>query len=337
MARVGVLVAVIAIDWVSGASWNLLAYALLAALVMTVSSRLPVVAFLLAVPTALVSAGAFALLLYTSYQAGHRMVSRRDHVLMLTGAVVYLAALLHLLPVPTSASERWLVLARVIVLVGLPVLAGHHIRRERRLRADQERLRERLRIARDMHDSLGQLLSVVSIQAAALEVSQLPPDQRSRVRTLAKATRSAVDELHTVVAALRTEPPGLERIDDVVTQFRQAGVTIAVERSGTARPLAGTAMSHAAYRVCQEGLTNAVKHAPGEPVVISFDWQPDALLLNVTNPVGGQENPSSGTGILGLAERVAAAGGLLRAHVERDEFRLVAMLPLTVEPREVTA
>jgi signal transduction histidine kinase len=337
MARVGVLVAVIAVDWVSGASWNVLWYALLAAFVMIVSERRPVVAFLLAVPIALASAGAFALLMYASYRAGTRMVSRRDRVLMLSGALGYLVALLLLLPTPAAESERWLVLGRVIVLVVLPVLAGHHIRRERRLRAEQERLRERLRIARDLHDSLGHLLGVVSIQAAALEVSPLPPDQRSRVRTIAKVTRSAVDELHTVVAALRTESPGLERVDEVITRFRHAGVAVTVEHSGTARPLADPAIDHAAYRVCQEGLTNAAKHAPGEPVVISFDWQPDALLLKVSNPVGVQETSRSGTGLLGLAERVSAAGGLLHTHVERTEFRLVAMLPLTTGSLEVTA
>lgn len=332
MAGVGVLVAVVAIDAVNGAGWRVLGYALLAAFVVVVSSRSPLAGFLLAVPTALVSAGAFALLGWTGYRAGLRLASRRDRALLLAGATAYPAVLLLLTPQPVPGGERWLVLARVVALVGVSVAAGRHVRRRRLLLAERERLRERLRIARDVHDSVGQLLSVVSVQAAALEVASLPPAQRSVVRDLADAARAAVDELHTAVAGLRTGEPGLERVDEVVARFRRAGVAVTVERSGTTRPLAHPAAGHAAYRVVQEGLTNAAKHAPGAPVVLSLHWEPDALLVSVANPVGAPRDPRPGTGLTGLSERVDAAGGLLRVHDGPDGFRLVAMLPLAAEP-----
>ncbi|GAA1294625.1 hypothetical protein GCM10009634_48830 [Saccharothrix xinjiangensis] len=337
------LVAVVAIDWVGGGvlgggvlSGGAPAWAAVAAFVLLVSSREPVVAFLLAVPVALASAGSFALLACTAYRAGRRLGSRRDLALVLGGTTAHLVALLTLLPV-TAPGEAWVVLARVVALVGVPVLAGRHVRRERLLLAERERLGERLRIARDVHDSLGHLLGVVSVQAAALEVAPLPPEQRVVVRDIARAARAAVDELHTAVAALRAGGPGLERVDEVVARFRRAGLAVTVERSGAPRPLARAAAGDAAHRVCQEGLTNAAKHAPGAPVTLTFDWQPDALLLSVVNPGSGRRDAPPGTGLLGLSERVEAAGGLLRVHDGPDVFRVVAVLPLVPDPLGVVA
>jgi signal transduction histidine kinase len=92
-----------------------------------------------------------------------------------------------------------------------------------------------LRIARDMHDSLGHRLSLVSIQAAALEVTDLPPDQQRAIRALADSTRDAVGELHDLVGALRSqedESPGLAQIDTAVAEFRAAGMQVTLQRRG---------------------------------------------------------------------------------------------------------
>ncbi|WP_433356795.1 sensor histidine kinase [Microtetraspora malaysiensis] len=229
-------------------------------------------------------------------------------------------------------------LARVVILTALPLLAGRymaeqreHLRRERALIAEQERLRERLRIAHDMHDSLGHLLSLVSVQAAALEVGPLPPDQQRAVSGLADTARAAAAELHEVVNALRNnDAPGLDDIGGLVARSRAAGAAVTIETSGETVPLTDPKASHAAYRVVQEGLTNAVKHASGAPITVSVDWQPDALLISVANPMP-RRPPSSaggGSGLHGLTERVAAGGGLLHVHPGPREFRLVAMLPL---------
>lgn len=137
-----------------------------------------------------------------------------------------------------------------------------------------------------MHDSLGHLLSLVSVRAAALEVGQLPADQRQAVRGLADTARAAAAELHEVVNALRGHDVlGLEEIEGLVARSRAAGASVVFETSGEAVPLADPRAAHAAYRVVQEGLTNAVKHASGLPITVSLDWQPDALLISVTNPV----------------------------------------------------
>ncbi|MEU4745843.1 histidine kinase [Actinosynnema sp. NPDC023658] len=353
MARTALLLAVVvadtgmrALDGTSGG--GLVACAALTALVMLVAVRRPLPAFLAAVTMALATGGSLALLACTSYQAGRRAASRRDLALVTVTAAAYPVALL--VPMPQLSPDPWPALGRVLLLVALPLVAGvqftrqaERSRRERRLHAEQERLRERLRIAVDMHDSLGRWLSVVSVQAAALEVAPLPADQRPVARDLAQAARTAVDELHAVVATLRRDPPGLEGVDEVVDQFRRAGVAVAVERSGSAAALESRDAGHAAYRVVQEGLTNAVRHAPGEPVVVSFDWQPDALLVSVTNPTGGPGSGTGavgsggGTGLVGLARRVESVGGMVRVHRERGRFRVVAVLPLAADRAGVGA
>ncbi|NUS64633.1 MAG: hypothetical protein HOQ46_13440 [Saccharothrix sp.] len=337
MARTALLLAVVVADTGSGlltgaSAGQLAAWGALTVPVMLLAARRPLVAFPFAVGAALVTGGALALLACTAYEAGRHVTSRRDLALTATAAVAYPAVLLA--PTPLPATDPWPVLARIALLVALPLVAGLHLtrqaerlRRERQLHAERERLRERLRIAVDMHDSLGRWLSLVSVQAAALEVAPLPADQRPVARDLAHAARTAVDELHAVVSTLR-DSPGLEGVDEVVERFRRAGVEVTVERTGTARPLATGDAGHAAYRVVQEGLTNAVRHAPGRPVVVSLDWEPDALLVGVANPTGGPVRAQRGTGLAGLAERVRSAGGLLRVHEEPDGFRLVAMLPV---------
>ncbi|MCE6996544.1 histidine kinase [Saccharothrix sp. S26] len=404
MARTALLLAVVVADtglaWLSGVG-GLAVVAAVTAAVLVVAARRPLAAFPAAVAMALVTGGSPALLACTSYQAGRRVTTRRELAAVVAAALAYPVVLLAL--TRRFGVDPWPVLARVAVLVALPLAAGLHFTRQTEL----ERTRERLRIAADMHDSLGRWLSLVTVRAAALEVAPLPAAQRPVVRDLAHAARTAVDELHAVVAALRDEP-GLAGVDELVDQFRRAGVAVTVERSGARRPIARDA-DHAAYRVVQEGLTNATRHAPGRPVVVSLDWQPDGLLVTVTNPTAvadptavtastpmadstavasptavadptGTANPAGvanpvavanstgvadstgvaaatavadltavtdpageptsiapGTGLTGLAERVRAAGGLLRVRAEPDRFRVVAMLPVAPDRAGVLA
>ncbi|MFC5835801.1 sensor histidine kinase [Nonomuraea insulae] len=319
------VVAVVAADatlvWLDGraAGWALIAYATVTALVMAASPRLPSAAFLGALTMAVLTGGSFALLIYTGYRAGQRIATRRDVAVTAGAVLTYLGMVLMM--AERSAIEPAPVLARVVLLTVLPVMAGRYLAQQRELTA----ARERLRIARDMHDSLGHLLSLVSVQAAALEVGALPPEQKLAVRGLAGSARAAAAELHAVVSTLR-RGPGVEGIDGLVQRFRAAGGAVAYERSGV--PVAVTG-SRAAYRVVQEGLTNAAKHAPGAPVRVSLDWEPDALLVTVSNPASGRHGVP-GNGLAGLAEQVRAEGGLLRVHDEQEEFRLVAMLPAAV-------
>jgi signal transduction histidine kinase len=298
-----------------------LAYAPVAALlVLARRHRLPV--FAAALGVALLTAGSYPLLIWVSYRTGLATASRRDTAVV-TGAVAgWAAAMFVLRTVPETAGG-------CVVFVVLPLLVGRYLaqqrrlvdalesrnrqlRRERELLAEREQLRERLRISRDMHDSLGHRLSLVSVQAAALEVSGLPHPQRAAVESLATATRAAATELYELIGSLRGAPDeparGLAATGAVVGEFRAAGVPVSMVTEGEPRPLPAQADA-AAYRVVEEGLTNAAKHAPGRAVTVSLVWEPDALVVSVTNPLAAHEpGAGAGLGLIELCELASAEG-----------------------------
>jgi signal transduction histidine kinase len=333
------------------AVWVVPLYALAVTLVVALRRRAPVAAFVAALVLAALTGGAFVLLLWASYQAGRAIVSRSGTAVVVGAALGWLG--LQLAGRPADPQGIGGLLSTCLVFVALPLLAGRYLaqherlvsaldrhnrrlRRERELLAERERLCERLRIAREMHDSLGHRLSLVSLQAAALEVAELPAGQRQAVRQLAGAARGAMDELYELVGALRSpdetvgRPPGLEAIGAVVEEFQRAGVPVVLRRRGAPRPLSAAA-GQAAYRVVEEGLTNAAKHAPGQPVTVSLEWDPDALLLTLVNPVPGGTaaggRAGAGHGLPGLDERVRPVGGMLDHRRSGEGFRLFAMLP----------
>jgi signal transduction histidine kinase len=328
--------------------WAVAGYAVAAAGAVALRRRSPVAAFAAAVVLALLSGAGFALLLWSAYQAGRAVVSR-------TGAAVAAGAVLGGFGVQlatrgfdagafASAAVTSVVFAVLPLLVGrylaqqerlVAALDEHNrqLRRHRQVVAEQERLRERLRIARDMHDSLGHRLSLVSIQAAALEVAGLESRHREAVSRLARSARGAMTELYDLVGALRGPDagrPGVAGLGALLAEFRVAGLPVTLRERGRPRPLTPAA-GEAVYRVVEEGLTNAAKHAVGETVTVDLEWEQDAVLLTVGNTVrprpAGDTAAEGGHGLPGLAERVRLAGGFLDHGPAGDRFRLVAMLP----------
>jgi signal transduction histidine kinase len=223
---------------------------------------------------------------------------------------------------------------------------------EQQLRVDQARLTERARIAREMHDVLAHRMSMVSLHAGALEVrTDARPEE---ISVAAAAIRSsahlALQELRTVVGVLRQgsagppEPPqpGLADLPDLLANARTAGMTIdgdgwleppcveppCVEPPGDEPP---PVLGRTAYRIVQEALTNAHKHAPGAPVTVVIDGGAgDGLRIEVVNPLprtGPDPLPGAGTGLIGIGERVALIGGRVGYGADRDRFRLEAWLP----------
>ncbi|GGK73046.1 hypothetical protein Sme01_07350 [Sphaerisporangium melleum] len=336
--------------------WGVAVYALAATSVAALRGRAPLVAFMVALLLAPLGGAAYVLLPWASYRAGRVIVTRAGSAAAL-GAVIGSLAV-RLLTAPPGSHSIGPLISTYLVFVALPLLTGRYLaqherlvttlhrhnrrlRAERELLAEQERLRERLRIAREMHDSLGHRLGLLSVQAAALEVSSLPPEREQSVRLLATTARAALTELHELVGALRDPDDadggglGVEAIDALVEEFGQAGVPVSLRRQGEPVPLPAAA-ERAAYRVVQEGLTNAAKHAPGQPVTVGLQWESDALLLTVTNPVAhdddaGGDGTRAGHGLRGLGERVRPAGGLLDHGRSGGRFRLFAMLPTTRE------
>jgi signal transduction histidine kinase len=291
---------------------------------------------------------ACGLLALTAYLTGLTPLTRTGTAVV--AATAFAAGALQVVYAPAAAPQH---VATFVVFFVLPLLVGRYLtqhrtlvrtldahnrqlRTEQALLAEREQLRERLRIARDMHDSLGRRLSLVSVQAAALEVGDLPAEQKAAVHALADSARDAVAELYQLIGSLRgaaEETPGADAVPALVADFRAAGVDVTV--TGASGPLPESA-SRAVYRVVEEGLTNAAKHAPGRPVAIHLTRETDALVVTVSNPLTGHAEPGGGFGLAGLAERVGAAGGFLDHRADHGSFRLVAMLPTTAfepEPR----
>jgi signal transduction histidine kinase len=332
--------------------WVVPIYALAVVLVVALGSRAPIAALVAALVLASLTGGAYVLLLWVSYHAGRDMLSRRGTAVAAGAVLGWLCAQTAVQPADARAvSGR---VSGCLVFVVLPLLAGRYLtqqerlvsalnqnnrqlRREREVLAEQERLRERLRIARDMHDSLGRRLSLVSIQAAALEVSVLPVPQRRAIAQLARAARGATDELYELVGLLRKDDagdcqqPGAEAISSLVEEFQAAGVPVTLQWHGPPQQLPATA-GEAAYRMVEEGLTNAAKHAPGRPVTVNVQWEPGTLMLTIVNeipdrPAAQSSIPGAGHGLPGLAQRIRSAGGFLDHTLSGRQFRLFAMLP----------
>jgi len=221
--------------------------------------------------------------------------------------------------------------------------------RERARRAEAEqasrvaeaRVAERARIAREMHDVLAHRLSLLATYAGALEYRpDAAPEQLARAAGVVRAgVHQALDELREVITVLRDDDdvdgkhplPGLADLDGLITETRDAGTAVDVTRRVTQPEDLPGGLGRTAYRVVQEGLTNARKHAPGQPVRVLLAGKPGGrLVVELANPVGPADPVinGSGTGLIGLTERVRLAGGEIDHTISADgEFVLRAWLP----------
>ncbi|MGY1701196.1 sensor histidine kinase [Geodermatophilus sp. SYSU D00766] len=213
---------------------------------------------------------------------------------------------------------------------------------ERELLAREAVLTERTRIAREMHDAVGHRVSLMVLQAGAIEVAAQDP---GRVEQLAgqvqAAGRQALEELRQMVGVLRAEEvdesaplgpqPGLADLPRLVEAARAAGMTVAWTGPAEGSAPVDPAVGRAAYRIVQEALTNAGRHAPGAPVEVGVERAPAELRVRVRNgpPARAvQAVPGGGFGLVGLAERVRTLGGRLRAEPRLDGgFGVEAVIP----------
>lgn len=272
----------------------------------------------------LFAAGCLALLV-ACYGAGRAALSRRWTAAVATGAVCVPA--LQLLGRPAGLAAVTGFASAYLVFAALPLLAGRYMAQQRTLAA-QERLRERLRIAREMHDNLGRRLSLAAVQAAALEVSELPAAQSAATAQVAAAIRASVIDLHQILGVLHGEnghPRRMSGLGGMIEEFRAAGAVVSVYSRGLPHPLAAPA-DEAGYWVIDQGLTNAIRHAPGQPVSVTIGWESDMLQITVAN-LADQHGYAPGFGLTGLAGRVGQAGGVLSHELAGGQFRLCATLP----------
>jgi signal transduction histidine kinase len=219
---------------------------------------------------------------------------------------------------------------------------------EQASRVDEARVAERARIAREMHDVLAHRLSLLATYAGALEYRpDAPPEQLARAAGVVRAgVHQALDELREVITVLRDDDdvdgkhplPGLADLDERIAETRDAGTAVDVTRRVTQPEDLPGGLGRTAYRVVQEGLTNARKHAPGRPVRVLLAGKPGGrLVVELANPVGPADPVinGSGTGLIGLTERVRLAGGEIDHTISADgEFVLRAWLPWPAETAE---
>ncbi len=231
---------------------------------------------------------------------------------------------------------------------------------ERARRAEQAReaeanrrvAEERLRIARELHDAVGHHVALINVQAGALACLLGDEDlaqAKESVSHIQRASGEALEELRLTVGLLRepgaaepaepAEPvPGLGRLEELIRSFAGAGLRVTREVTGQARPLP-EAVELTAYRVIQESLTNARKHAGCDTAVVRLGYAPGTLSLAVEDTgkaadLGKAGTPGSGRqaeghGIVGMRERVAALGGRLSAGpAPAGGYRVFAELPL---------
>lgn len=269
---------------------------------------------------------------------------------------------------PPDPTPLWVqVLVAVLVAVGLtvpPVVTGLYVGARRRLieslkdrahgleteldllaeqaqeRARRARLEERTRIAREMHDVVAHRVSLMVVHAGALEriATKDPQKAAQSAKLMGEVGRQALNELREILGVLRmdderpAEPDSLAALPRLVDQSRAAGMAVTLTVSGSRQQFTGEA-EQTAYRVVQEGLTNAHKHAGGADVSVLLAYAPNGVRVSVVNACPGGEHgaaklPSGGNGLVGMRERVIALGGTFSAGPEADGgFRVEAVLP----------
>jgi signal transduction histidine kinase len=213
--------------------------------------------------------------------------------------------------------------------------------RARRLAEEQDAAatRERERIAREMHDILAHSMSLVIVQAEAgpIAVRSDPHKAEEVFDNISATAREALAQLRRTLSMLRSgeqgrEPqPGIEGVASLVASVRRAGLAARLEEDGDRRPLAAD-LAAVAYRIVQESLTNAVKHARANNVSVRLEWRDSALNVEVCDDGRGPvvDGGSGGRGLAGMRERVSAVGGKLTCGPGPDGvgFRVAAKLPL---------
>jgi signal transduction histidine kinase len=195
---------------------------------------------------------------------------------------------------------------------------------------------ERLRIARELHDSLTHSISIIKLQAGvAVHLARKRGEEApAALLAIQEASGEAMRELRSTLEVLRApDGCGLDRVSDLVERTGSAGLRTTLTVDGRPRPLP-VEVDRAAYRIVQEALTNVSRHAGPATAAVRLDYRPDLLVVSVDDDgAGARDGVAPGVGLTGMRERVTALGGTLRAG-PRDTggFGVRAELPLEATP-----
>jgi signal transduction histidine kinase len=219
-----------------------------------------------------------------------------------------------------------------------------------RTRDEEARARvdaERLRIAREVHDTVAHAIAIINVQSGvtAHVLDKRPERARETLKAIEQTSAQALQEMRTILGVLRDDDngrvphPGLGQIDELTAKAREAGLDIKLEMASPPEPLA-SAVGSAAYRILQEAITNVIRHVGPTRVTVSLEYDGDALEVRVLDegsrdtalPAGSGPGRSAepGRGILGMRERCELLGGELDAGpVPGGGFAVTARLPLS--------
>lgn len=264
---------------------------------------------------------------------------------LLAGALV-VAAVVGLIALSGS---WWTIPAAAATLLGIllagrllarvaPVLLGpSYAERLERLQADAARATERTRIAREIHDSIGHALSLATVQASAARklIGRDPAFVESALETIETTTRRAVADLDHVLGLLRddtplpgetTAVPDLGSLDGLLTAAQAAGLTVVPAVSGELSRLP-LLVSREAYRIVQEGLTNALKYSTDATVTLDLAFGAGTLDMRLANPAGQRRAARTGRGLRGIDERATTLGGSVTAGARDGRWTLCVVIP----------
>ncbi|MEU0565409.1 sensor histidine kinase [Nonomuraea sp. NPDC005983] len=266
--------------------------------------------------------------------------------------------------IPAADIEPRVALGWVFLRIGATVISttlGESVRSRRVIAADAleraelaERARdeeararvdaERLRIAREVHDTVAHAIAIINVQSGvtAHVLHKRPEQAREALRTIEQTSSRALREMRAILGVLREgderEPhPGLDQIHELTGKARDAGLDIAIEQTSPVTPLP-SAVGSAAYRIVQESITNVIRHVGPTRVTVVLEPSDDALRIRVIDegsrapshvPARTGSSPTAGRGIVGMRERCRLLGGELDAKPRPGGgFEVTARLPL---------
>jgi signal transduction histidine kinase len=219
------------------------------------------------------------------------------------------------------------------------VVETEHAEQEQARRAVLE---ERARIGRELHDVVAHHMSLIAVQAetAPYRVGEISESVSGEFTAISAAARAALAEMRRLLGVLRsdeeaarTPQPQIDQIDEMITTARNAGITVDYTPGGALESVPQS-IGLCAYRIVQEALTNASRHAPGAAVTVHLVRNEDALRLEVVNGPGRTAVPADGDaglgqGLTGMRERASLLGGALTAGATTDGgFAVTAVLPI---------
>lgn len=269
------------------------------------------------------------------YTVATRLSRRAAVIALLVAAAVLLAGVFGPL-----GGQAVTAAAMVITAWGLGIAIREHriyVAAQREHEIQAATARERLRIARELHDVVANGMSLITLQAgvAGYVLDSRPEEAQRALGSIEETSRAGLAELRQMLPLLRDDgdasaptgaTPGLGDLDTLVRRVRETGVVVTVETEG-ARPLtAGLELS--AYRIVQEAITNVIKHAGPARVTVALHYAPDTLTIEVGDDGAGPTDNTCGHGLLGMRERVALYGGTLAAGPRpQGGFLVRAVLP----------